>query len=135
MPKGFVLTKKRKKLPECFAPQYVLFQVIFKGKKNRTLYWYVWCRTQTVDSTLSNYDAEGAWPCLLDEFVEYLIEKGHCAKKSDEWLNPGVPMECCHFQWCGKHFFTFCFQEQLLVQNKWGKGPLGIVDESCVLLY
>lgn len=39
---------------------------------------------KTVDSTLSNYDAEGAWPCLLDEFVEYLIENGHCGKKSDE---------------------------------------------------
>ncbi|KAJ8568402.1 hypothetical protein K7X08_027935 [Anisodus acutangulus] len=39
---------------------------------------------RTVDSTLSNYDAEGAWPWLLDEFVEYLIETGACAEKSDE---------------------------------------------------
>jgi len=29
---------------------------------------------QTVDPTLSNYDAEGAWPYLIDEFVEYLNE-------------------------------------------------------------
>ena len=29
---------------------------------------------QTVDPSLSNYDAEGAWPYLIDEFVEYLNE-------------------------------------------------------------
>lgn len=39
---------------------------------------------KTVDATLSNYDAEGAWPCLLDEFVEYLIKNDTCDKKSDE---------------------------------------------------
>lgn len=31
---------------------------------------------QTVGPTLSNYDAEGAWPYLIDEFVEYLNENG-----------------------------------------------------------
>ena len=30
---------------------------------------------QTVDPVLSNYDAEGAWPYLIDEFVEYLYDK------------------------------------------------------------
>ncbi|KAL0900279.1 hypothetical protein Bca101_084240 [Brassica carinata] len=30
---------------------------------------------QTVDPALSNYDAEGAWPYLIDEFVEYLYDK------------------------------------------------------------
>ncbi|KAH0773957.1 hypothetical protein KY290_011094 [Solanum tuberosum] len=40
---------------------------------------------KTVDATLSNYDAEGAWPCLLDEFVAYLIKNDTtCDKKSDE---------------------------------------------------
>ena len=31
---------------------------------------------QTVSPSLSNYDADGAWPYLIDEFVEYLNENG-----------------------------------------------------------
>ncbi|CAM8877063.1 unnamed protein product [Rhodiola kirilowii] len=31
---------------------------------------------RTVGPSLTNYDAEGAWPYLIDEFVEYLNENG-----------------------------------------------------------
>ncbi|CAJ2659148.1 unnamed protein product [Trifolium pratense] len=31
---------------------------------------------KTVSSNLSDYDAEGAWPYLIDEFVDYLKENG-----------------------------------------------------------
>ncbi|PSR95510.1 DCN1-like protein, partial [Actinidia chinensis var. chinensis] len=39
-----------------------------------------------VDPTLSNYDAEGAWPYLIDEFVEYLNENGIIQKgQLNDW--------------------------------------------------
>jgi len=41
---------------------------------------------RTVDPTLSNYDTEGAWPYLIDEFVEYLNENGIIQKgQLNDW--------------------------------------------------
>ncbi|KAI3835672.1 hypothetical protein MKX03_015275 [Papaver bracteatum] len=37
---------------------------------------------RNVDPTLANYDAEGAWPYLIDEFVEYLVENAVIQKTS-----------------------------------------------------
>ncbi|TXG71360.1 hypothetical protein EZV62_006295 [Acer yangbiense] len=36
---------------------------------------------RTVDPVLSNYDAEGAWPYLIDEFVDYLNENDIIQKR------------------------------------------------------
>ncbi|XVF77841.1 hypothetical protein PTKIN_Ptkin14bG0079400 [Pterospermum kingtungense] len=40
---------------------------------------------RTVDPALSNYDAEGAWPYLIDEFVEYLYENAIIQQQSSDW--------------------------------------------------
>lgn len=41
---------------------------------------------QIVDPALSNYDPEGAWPYLIDEFVDYLTEHGIIEKgKLNDW--------------------------------------------------
>ncbi|XP_056173430.1 uncharacterized protein LOC115666174 isoform X2 [Syzygium oleosum] len=49
-----------------------------KARHNKAISRDTWSQllefARTVDPTLSNYDAEGAWPYLIDEFVEYLNE-------------------------------------------------------------
>ena len=45
-----------------------------------------WCLAldflKTVDASLAGFDEEDAWPVLLDDFVEWLKEKGHVAPES-----------------------------------------------------
>lgn len=43
---------------------------------SRDTWSQLWEFAKTIDPQLSNYDAEGAWPYLIDEFVEHLIESG-----------------------------------------------------------
>ncbi|KAM7276822.1 hypothetical protein ACFE04_018688 [Oxalis oulophora] len=45
---------------------------------NKSITQDTWCQlllfVRTVDAQLSNYDPEGSWPYLIDEFVDYLTE-------------------------------------------------------------
>ncbi|KAJ0961170.1 hypothetical protein J5N97_000854 [Dioscorea zingiberensis] len=51
-----------------------------QAKHNKAISRDTWSQllefAKTIDPSLSNYDAEGAWPYLIDEFVEYLVENG-----------------------------------------------------------
>ncbi|CAI9755071.1 unnamed protein product [Fraxinus pennsylvanica] len=62
-----------------------MWQLLF-AEKQWPLVDY-WCQfLQNIDPTLSNYNPEGAWPYLIDEFVEYLTENGITQKgKSSDW--------------------------------------------------
>ncbi|GJN29203.1 hypothetical protein PR202_gb17401 [Eleusine coracana subsp. coracana] len=54
-------------------------------RHNKTISRDTWTQllefVKTIDPQLSNYDEEGAWPYLIDEFVEYLIENGVVQRK------------------------------------------------------
>lgn len=51
-----------------------------QAKHNKAISRDTWSQllefARTVGPALSNYDSEGAWPYLIDEFVEYLTETG-----------------------------------------------------------
>ncbi|XP_011095740.1 DCN1-like protein 1 isoform X2 [Sesamum indicum] len=55
-----------------------------QGKHNKAISQDLWSQTlefaTTVDTSLSNYDPAGAWPCVIDDFVEYMIETGKVQK-------------------------------------------------------
>ncbi|XP_024537706.1 DCN1-like protein 2 [Selaginella moellendorffii] len=51
-----------------------------QAKHNKAISKDTWSQllefSKSISPTLSNYDAEGAWPYLIDEFAEYLVESG-----------------------------------------------------------
>ncbi|KAG5375958.1 hypothetical protein IGI04_040554 [Brassica rapa subsp. trilocularis] len=53
--------------------------VIIENRHSKAISMDTWAQLleffRTVDLELSNYGAEGAWPYLIDEFVEYLYDK------------------------------------------------------------
>ncbi|KAK4398759.1 DCN1-like protein [Sesamum angolense] len=53
-------------------------------KHDKAISQDLWSHTlefaMTVDTSLSNYDPAGAWPCVMDDFVEYLTETGKVQK-------------------------------------------------------
>ncbi|CAA0836567.1 Unknown protein [Striga hermonthica] len=61
-----------------------------QAKHNKAISRDTWSQllefARTVDPALSNYDPYGAWPYLIDEFVDYLAENGVMQKgKMSDW--------------------------------------------------
>jgi DCN1-like protein 1/2 len=61
-----------------------------QARHNKAISRDTWCQllefARSVDPQLSNYDSEGAWPYLIDEFVEYLTENGIIRNsQSNDW--------------------------------------------------
>lgn len=61
-------------------PLYGQFHQFLEQSKYKVLNKDQWCNilefSRSIDPDLSNYDEDGAWPVLLDEFVEWL-KAGH----------------------------------------------------------
>ncbi|XP_067132896.1 DCN1-like protein 4 isoform X2 [Centruroides vittatus] len=60
-------------------PLYSSFHQFLEQSKYKVINKDQWCNvlefSRTINSDLSNYDEDGAWPVLLDEFVEWLKAK------------------------------------------------------------
>lgn len=58
---------------------YGLFHQFLEQSKYKVINKDQWCNvlefSRTIKQDLSNYDEDGAWPVLLDEFVEWLVTK------------------------------------------------------------
>eukprot|EP00245_Coleochaete_scutata_P003294 TRINITY_DN1480_c0_g1_i1.p1 TRINITY_DN1480_c0_g1~~TRINITY_DN1480_c0_g1_i1.p1 ORF type:complete len:260 (-),score=49.30 TRINITY_DN1480_c0_g1_i1:41-820(-) len=61
-------------------PLYEAWCLFLQEKHNKAISRDTWAQllefSRTIDPSLTNYDPEGAWPYLIDEFVDYLREKG-----------------------------------------------------------
>lgn len=68
-------------------PLYPEFAQFLEQSKYRVINKDQWCNilefSRTINNDLSNYDFDGAWPVLLDEFVEWLKQiRNPCENRS-----------------------------------------------------
>ncbi|CAE1279991.1 DCUN1D4_5 [Acanthosepion pharaonis] len=60
-------------------PLHSLFHQFLEQSKYKVINKDQWCNilefSRTIHTDLSNYDEDGAWPVMLDEFVEWLKEQ------------------------------------------------------------
>lgn len=69
-------------------PLYPEFAQFLEQSKYRVINKDQWCNilefSRTINNDLSNYDFDGAWPVLLDEFVEWLkqVRSNPCENRS-----------------------------------------------------
>ncbi|KAJ8795372.1 hypothetical protein J1605_018387 [Eschrichtius robustus] len=60
-------------------PLFPVFHQFLEQSKYKVINKDQWCNvlefSRTINLDLSNYDEDGAWPVLLDEFVEWYKDK------------------------------------------------------------